>query len=474
MHFSAVCIVSICLVLSLCLASGSSVMVIVFEQSDRTVLIPEAIIYADGKIAGKTDVNGAFNLSFEGYLPNIRVAKGGYTEWTGSPAENDTAILVPLLVRNSTLHVEVFDADTLIPVQDAYIVVTSEDGIRHEARSSFEGKADLGLRADQVYSLEINAPNFQATHDTVVTGGDSTTVQYSLVRNDRISIRVLDSASSYPIQSAHVESDGMKIGTTNDRGILISNISRSIEHVFDISADGYEPSHVTRTISFEDQVVDFPLVKAKSTVFVSVYNKDQKPLSNASVKMDGVMIGDTNEFGRLMVPSLEIRPYEFIVDRDGYKRNTLTFTPGKETGELIIVLESEFIDLEVIASDAYGAPLRNVSVFLLGDAQETLNSCETDLNGTCPLPAIEGKMYRIKAEKGGFYPNSTAANTKTNPNTIVLHNPATVSSNSSAPFPIIPVAAALILLIVGAGLFVILSKRQRPRRKSHSNRRKSL
>ena len=221
-------------------------------------------------------------------------------------------------------------------------------------------------------------------------------------------------------------------------------------------------------------MVDFPLVKAKSTVFVSVYNKDQKPLSNASVQMDGVMIGDTNEFGRLMVPSLEIRPYEFIVDRDGYKRNTMTFTPGKETGELIIVLESEFIDLEAMVSDAYGTPLRNVSVFLLGDAQETLNSCETDMNGTCLLPAIEGKMYRIKAEKGGYYPNSTAANTETNPNIIILHNPATVSSNSSAPFPFIPVAAALILLIAGAGLYVILSKRQRPRRRSHSNRRKSL
>lgn len=474
MHFSAVCIVSLCLVLSLCLVSGSSVMVIVFEQSDRTVLIPEAIIYADGKIAGKTDVNGAYNLSFEGHLPNIRVVKGGYTEWTGSPAENDTAILVPLLVRNSTLHVEVFDADTLIPVQDAYIVVTSEDGIRYEARSGFEGKASLGLRADQVYSLEINAPNFQAIHDTVVTGGDSTTVQYSLVRNDRISIRVLDSVSSYPIQSAHIEADGIKIGTTNDRGILISNISRNVEHIFDISADGYEPSHVSRTISFEDQVVDFPLVKAKSTIFVSVYNRDQKPLSNASVQMDGIMIGDTNEFGRLMIPSLEIRPYEFIVNRDGYKRNTLTFTPGKETSELVVVLESEFIDLEAKVIDAYGAPLREVSVFLLGDAQETLNSCETDLNGTCMLPAIEGKMYRIKAEKGGYYPNSTSANTETNPNTIVLHNPATVSNGSSAPFPFIPVAATLILLIAGAGLFMFLSKRQRPRRRSHSNRRKSL
>jgi len=474
MHFPAVCLVSICLVLSLCLVSGSSVMVIVFEQSDRTVLIPEAIIYADGKIAGKTDINGAFNLSFEGYRPHIRVAKGGYSEWTGSPAENDTALLVPLQVRNSTLHVEVYDADTLIPVQDAYIVVTGEDGIRHEARSGFEGKADLGLRADQVYNLEITAPNFQATHDTIVTGGDSTTVQYSLVRNDRISIRVLDAASSVPIQSAHIQIDGVNTGTTNDRGILISNTSRNVEHIFDITADGYEPAHVARTISYEDQVVDFPLVKAKSTIFVSVYNNDQKPLTNATIRMDGALLGETNEFGRMMIPSLEIRPYEFIVNHDGYKTNTSSFTPGKETGELIIVLESEFIDLQVQVSDAYGNPLRDASVFLLGEAQESLSTCATDVNGTCLLPAIEGKMYRIKAEKGGYYPNSTSASTQTNPNTIILHNPSTVGSNNSNTFPLIPLIIGVILVIAGGGLFMFRSRRRSPRRRSHSSRRRSL
>jgi hypothetical protein len=225
-------------------------MVIVFEQSDRTVLIPDAIVYADGKIAGKTDINGAFNLTFDGYRPSIRVAKGGYTEWTGTPAENDTAILVPLQVRNCTLHVEVFDADTLIPVQNAYIVATSEDGVRQEAHSGLDGKADLALRSDQVYALDITAPNFQPTHDTVVTGGDATTVQYALVRNDRLSIRVLDSVSSSPIASAQIQIDSMHIGLTNERGILISNTSRNVEHVFDISAEGYEPAHVTPTISF--------------------------------------------------------------------------------------------------------------------------------------------------------------------------------------------------------------------------------
>ena len=278
MHFPAACIVSICLILSLCLVTGSSVMIIVFEQSDRTVLIPEAIVYADGKIAGKTDINGAFNLNFEGYQPVVRVAKGGYTEWTGSPAENDTAILVPLQVRNSTLHVEVFDADTFVPVQDAYIVITAEDGTRQEARSGSEGKAGSWRQGRPGLQYRDHCTQFSGSprHHCHWRGFDKCSV--SLVEMTVYPYVSSAPTGSIPIQSAHIQIDGIKAGTTNDRGILISNTSRNIEHIFDISADGYEPAHVARIISFEDQVVDFPLVKAKSTVFVSVYNRDQKPL----------------------------------------------------------------------------------------------------------------------------------------------------------------------------------------------------
>lgn len=451
-------------------------MVIVFEQSDRTVLIPEAIIYSDGKIAGKTDVNGAYNMSFEGYQPTIRVAKGGYSDWIGTPSANDTAILVPLQVRNSTLHIDIFDADTLIPVRNAYISATSEDGSRIEAYSNYEGKADLALRAEKVYNLEINAQDFQAVHDTIVTGGDSSQVQYPLVRNDRISLRVTDSISNLPVPSALIQIDGKTAGITNERGVVISNTSRNVEHEFDVTAEGYDPSHFSRTILFEDQVLDIPLKKAKMTVFVSVYNKDQKPLSGARVSLDGEYLGITNEFGRLMVSSLEMRPYEFRVIRDGYKETLEAYTPGNETGELIVVLPSELIDLSVFVSDSAGKPLSNVTVFLLGDNQDSLSTNETGVDGFSILPAVEGKSYRVKAEKGGYYPNTTTVNTQSNPNSIVLHTPATINSvpSSGGGIPWYYGALVVIGLIVIAGVYLVVSRRKQPRRKSRSSRRRSL
>lgn len=475
MDIPAACVVSICLLLSLSLVSASSVMVIVFEQSDRTVLIPEAIIYADGEIAGKTDLNGAFNLQFEGFRPNIRVAKGGYTDWMGAPSENDTAILVPLQVRNSTLHVEVFDADSLIPIRDARIAATSEDGILHEGFSGYDGKVDLPLRADQVYNLEINAQDFQQERDIIVTGGNASTVQYPLVRNDRISIKVTDSVTGSPVPLAKIQIDGALAGISNDRGVVISNTSRNVEHFFDISAEGYDPVHLSRAISFEDQVVDFPLTKAKSTLFISVYNKDQKPLSGAQVSMDGTIRGDTNEFGRLMLSSLEMKPYEFTVTRDGYKKNTQIYAPVNETGDLIIVLESELIDLSVLVSDNRDVPLSNVTLFLIGDNQETLSTNETGLDGISILPAIEGRTYRVKAEKGGYYPNSTSVSTQSNPNRVILHNPATINQSSpGSGIPWVFGVIALVVLVAGAGAYLVITRKGHSRRRSRGGRRRSL
>lgn len=474
MHSPVASLISICLILSFCLVSGSSVLVIVFEQSDRTVLIPEAIIYADGKITGKTDINGAFNLSFEGYPPLIRVAKGGYTDWSGSPADNDTAVLVPLQVRNSTLHIEVFDADTLTPVSDALIVAIGEDSSRHEAHSGPDGTAEMALRADQVYNVEINGKNFQTAHDTVVTASDSSTVQYSLVRNDRISIRVSDAVGVYPIASAAVQIDGAIAGATNDRGVLISNTSRNVEHIFDISAEGYDPLHIARTISYEDQVVDFPLSKAKSTVFISVYDKNERPIPNATISTDGSSSGETNEFGRLMISSLEMKPYEFSATHEGFKKNSVQYTPGTETSEVIIVLESEFTDHEVLVTDSRGMPLSDVSLYLLGENQETLSNSMTGSNGTSIIPINEDMSYRVKAEKGGYYPNSTSVSREGNQTHLILHTPATANAGSQE-FPWLFIGIGILIVLgAGAGLFILKNQNKRPRRRGRSNRRRSL
>lgn len=474
MHTSAVSLLGILLIFSAgCLVSASSVTVVVFEQSDKTSLIPEAIIYSDGTIAGKTDISGAYNLSYEGSPPLIRVAKGGYTDWTGSPSANDTALLVPLQIRNSTLHVEVYDADSLLPIGYCSLLVTDEDGAEQESQCGPDGKGVIPLRTDQVYKIKISAQNFQPAYDTVVTSQDNSTVQYSLVRNDRISIRIADAVSGYPIPAATLAVDNRTAGGTNDRGVLVTNMSRNMEHSFDVFAEGYDPVHLVRMVAFDDQVIDIPLNKAKSTIFVSVYNSKHQPVSGAEIRVDHQLKGATNEFGRLMVPSLDMKPYEFSAIREGYKPSSLESTPQSGSGEVIIVLESENRDLLVSVRDDRNTSMKDASVTVFSNGSAIQNPVITDSNGSALFSVNPSLSYQVLAEKGGYYPNNTLIPADTGIFTIIIHKPEGESLSSPGEFPWLPLGILLVLIIAGAGYYVLAGKK-RHRKKRRNTRRGSL
>ncbi|MDD1724489.1 MAG: carboxypeptidase-like regulatory domain-containing protein [Methanospirillum sp.] len=474
MHTSAVSLLGVLLIFFAgCLVSASSVTIVVFEQSDKTSLIPEAIIYSDGTIAGKTDISGAYNLSYEGSPPLIRVAKGGYSDWTGSPSVNDTALLVPLQIRNSTLNVEVYDADSLLPIGFSFISVTGEDGSEQASQCGPDGKGTVTLRTDQVYKVKVSAQNFQPAYDTVVTSQDNTTAQYSLVRNDRISIRIADAIAGYPIPAATLVVDNRTAGGTNDRGVLVTNMTRNMEHSFDVSAEGYDPVHLVRMVALDDQVIDIPLNKAKSTVFVSVYDSKHQPVSGAEVSVDHQLKGRTNEFGRLMVPSLEIKPYEYSVVREGYKPSSLESTPQSASGEVIIVLESENRDLIVSVRDDKNTPMKDVSVTVFSNGSAIQDPVNTDGNGSALFSVNPSLSYQVLAEKGGYYPNNTMIPGETDTFTIVIHKPEGESMASPGDFPWLPLGIILVLIIAGAGYFVLSGKR-RPRKKRRNSRRGSL
>lgn len=475
MQTSAALLLGLLLILSGgCLVTASSVMIIVFEQSDRTALIPEAIIYAEGTIAGKTDLNGAFNLSYEGLPPVLKVAKGGYTDWTGSPDVNDTAILVPLEIRSGILNVEIFDADSLIPVPEAVISLTSEDGTKKEERTGPDGRASISVRADLVYNLEISARNFGPLFDVIVTGPDTRNIQYSLVRSDRVSVKITDSVTENPIPGAMVQIDGTLYGGTNDRGVLITNLSRDEEHIFDISAEGYEPLRITRSISDVDQIVVIPVTKAKATVFVSVYSRDHQPLADADIRIDGVSYGVTNEFGRLMVSSLELKQYEFSASLDRYKTSSVVNTPGTETGEVILVLDRELSDLMVRVIGDDTVPVTDASVVLFRDGVYSGITGKTGSGGVAIVQISPDLPYLVQAEKEGYRANNTHIQAGASQADIIIFRTegAGVSSSADSFLP-----AGLVLVVIIAGLVlgvIIMNKRRSSRKRGRPTRRKSL
>lgn len=252
--------------------SPSSVNVVVFEQSDRTFLIPDAMIYIDGQFGAKTDSNGTYNLSYTGAPPVLKVTKAGYSEWTGTPSVNDTAVLVPLQIRNCTYNVHILDSDTFLPVSDAIISVSPTQYGKDEYKTGSNGSVTMHLRTEQAYNLEISSKGYQPTHDTIVTGFENKDVQYSISRNDRISVMITDADDKRVIADALIVMDGKSSGKTNDKGILTTNLTRDEDHTLEVSAPGYENIKSNKTVGANDLILEIELKRQHSTIFVSVFD----------------------------------------------------------------------------------------------------------------------------------------------------------------------------------------------------------
>ncbi|HWQ67410.1 MAG TPA: hypothetical protein VN372_11120 [Methanospirillum sp.] len=465
---------AICVLLALLLVIGPvcALNIIVFEQSDRTAAIPEALIYTDGEYTARTDANGSYNLTYEGEPPVIRVTKAGYRDWSGTPVANDTLVLVPMQVRNCTLTVKVFDADTLLPAPGVHIRVGIDDNTIQEGYTNTEGSVILPLRAEQVYDLVITAKNYQTVRDNLVTGFDNTAMQYSLIRNDRISVQVKDLQDGNFVSDAIIRVDNHEAGKTNEHGIVITNLTRGTEHTIEAVAQGYEETRLQKMIGEDELIIDLSLVREKSPAFVSVYGTDKRPIEGAYVQINGNESGLTNQYGRLMVPDLEVGEYELSVSKDAYERSSRRLMISPDTQDIVFEIRPVRIEQLIWIQDPSGLPLPNATVVL-----NNVTKISADESGSVRLNLEPEKNYVLSASLTGYLPNNTTLSGKSADPIVLVLLPEEKKIEPYFPWVQVGIGIALILGVIVAVLFFLVGSRKRSgvsRRKKQMNKRRSL
>ncbi|MDD1727913.1 MAG: carboxypeptidase-like regulatory domain-containing protein [Methanospirillum sp.] len=422
--------------------------IMVFEQTDRTVPIPQALIYANGEFAATSDVNGTYNLSYEGDPPALRIAKAGYREWKGSPSVNDTLLLVPLQIRNCTYSVQIFDADTLLPLTGIQVKAGLSDGTIRQNRTDSNGSVQLPLRTEQVYDLTITGGKYQTIRDKLVTGFEDTAVQYSMIRNDRLSLLVQDAQTHHPVPDAQIFTDRTDSGKTNDKGILITNMSRGTDHMIEATAPGYEKTILQKNPGEEDLIIEVTLLPLKSRVFVSVYDPARQPIEGAEIKIDGESVGLTTQYGRLSIPDRELRSYIFTVSKIGYKSASRTLDLTQNSSDIIFDLQPEVTRVQVSVENLQGISLPNASVLVNGSLVAKTNS-----NGSAILNLNEARSYLIGVELDGYYPNnSTVKLPLSGPVSLLLTPKEQDNVATSLPWLYIGVG---IVIVLGIGFFLL-------------------
>ena len=446
--------------------------IMVFEQSDRTAPVPQALIYSDGEYTATTDENGTYNLTYEGDPPSLRVAKAGYREWTGVPDVNDTLVLVPLQIRNCTYSIQIFDADTLLPIEGAQVKAGYGDNIVVQEHTNSNGTAVLPLRAEQVYDLTVTSHNYQIIREKLITGFENADIQYSLIRNDRISLLVKDSQDDDVIPDAMVSIDGQASGKTNEKGIAITNLTRGVDHTIAVTAAGYERTILQKTPGEDDLIIDVTMVREKTPAFITVYDLDKQPVEGADILIDDNETGFTNEYGRLTVPDLELRSYEITVSKEGYETQKRMQEISSEESDIIFDIRPEKIQISVMVEDISGIPLTNVSVLVNGSAAGM-----TDSNGTIPVPLERGRSYGITASLTGYFENNTSVTPMTSSPVLIILQPREIPKKDT-PFPVFPLGIGIAVI---AGILIVIlylrgmgKKPSRSQKKRISLRKRSL
>lgn len=438
--------------------------IMVFEQTDRTAPIPQALIYTNGEYAATTNENGTFNLSYDGYPPTLRIAKAGYRDWTGKPLVNDTLILVPLQIRNCSYTIQVFDADTLLPLPDIQVKAGLPDGTMRQNRTNSNGTALLSLRTEQVYDLTIAGGTYQTIRDKLVTRFEDTATQYSMIRSDRISLHVLDADTKHPVADVQILTDGKDSGKTNAKGILITNMSRGVDHMIEARSPGYEKTILQKNPGEEDLILDVALVPLKSTVFVSVYDPAKQPIEGADVQIDGNSVGLTTQYGRISIPDLEIRSYLFSVSKKGYKPESRSIDLTSNNSDIIFDLSPGFISVPVQVRDNQGKSLPNASVLVNGSQVAVSNN-----NGTATLSLTENQTYHVGANLSGYHQNNTTVTPPVISPVILILN-LTEKEKTTTPFPWIDVGIIILVVLVLLGILYFRGGGKRPSSRAKKRR----
>jgi len=389
--FALLCIIFLC-----GMAQATDLLLTVQDSADNTS-IPSATIYVNGANAGRTNNSGQFIVSHSGANDQlIGVSMSGYKPWEQTVNKSATSALVILNRMNLTLSVALFNSDTLAPVSGATATISTQN-VSQVAISDSSGVAYFNVKATTVYSIDIEVPNYQTRSGTINMGTEDSVVQYWLLSEQRFSILVKDKDTKLPVDAVEVYVDGTLIGTTDNRGVLVTSLSRGKEYYLEFKKSGYIASSESRLISDADALYSVEISKAPIGTYIYVFDENKNPLDGVDVYVNGTLSGLTNTYGRISFPKLVSGAYRIDLKKTGYVVNSSTILVLTQAEDHTFNLYYENAVLTINVLDSGKNVLPNATVFLNGTDMGL-----TDNQGQIAATVNFTQSYNVSAEKEGY------------------------------------------------------------------------
>jgi hypothetical protein len=394
--FALLCVILLCSAVQ----ATTNLQISVQDSIDNTSL-PHATVFVNGGNYALTNNNGQAYLIHTGLNDQlIRVSMSGYDDWEQSVGKNVTSLWVNLSRKTLTLKVNLYDSDSLGPVSGAMVNITAAN-VTQGKQTDATGAATFAVMANNLYSMDIVAVNYQSHSETITVSGENREVQYWLLPSNRFSIMVKDKDTMLPAPGAEVRVDSILAGKTDSRGVLITPITRGKVHMFEIKTPGYQTVSESRIISESDAIYSVDISKAAIGAFIYVFDEKKAPLNNANIYFNGSLTGTTNEYGRSNFPSLVSGSYQVEVRKDGYIPVSRTIIVSGQPADYTFDLAFENAALSVFVQDKDQKVLPNSSVAINGGAAGI-----TDERGQLVTHVKFNTPLNITVSKDGYAPAS--------------------------------------------------------------------
>jgi hypothetical protein len=290
-------------------------------------------------------VNATTTYSLDLIAPNYLVRSA-----TIEMGTTDKAVQYLMLQANQ-FYILVNDRNTKTAVPDAEVRI---DGTL-VGKTDMRGVLSIPLTRGRVYSIEIKKGSYQPYTETRDIS------QYDAIYNIGLSkalvgafVSVFDESKS-PISGADVFINGTHSGTTNQYGRLNFPNLVSGNYSVEVRKTGYVALNRTILVTNPNEEYSFDLSFENADLTLFVQDKDQKMVPNATIILNGQVLGATDNHGQYKAKVKFNTPYNITASKDSYQPVAVQkqFAQGNATFSVTLVMEKS-LDWALIALIVFG------------------------------------------------------------------------------------------------------------------------
>ena len=390
----------LCVILLCSSVQATNLQISVQDSIDHSP-IPHATVFLNGANYARANNLGQAYITHTGLNDiNIQVSMTGYDDWNNLVSRNETSLLVNLSRKSLILKVSLFDSDTLVPVSGALVNISAEN-VTLGTQTDLSGSALFGVKAETLYSVDIEAPNYQPRRGTVDMASENREIQYWLLSGNRFAIEIKDKDGKTPVPDAEVRIDSVLVGKTDAKGRLVISVTRGKSYSIEIRKAGYQILTEYRIISEADAIYSVEITKAPIGAFIYVFDENHAAINGADVYINGDLSGTTNQYGRSTFPNLVSGTYPVEIRKKGYVTVSRPILISNPNEDYTFEMTFENAELTLFVQDNEQKIVPNASISINGNVLGV-----TDDHGQFNTILKFNTPYNITASKAGYQPGS--------------------------------------------------------------------